>query len=323
MFYVRISFYLNKANSFQNLSDKPVELFSLGDAKCTAKIDNRNNRGAVILECGGFSDHEKAHIVGTNLIRCIKLTMINKEVPITISGGPGLLDDTAQTYTPGMLTEHGKQFLRQGGLFGIKIPNDIKIEDDYIGMRVFEVNESMREIRFFAQEIEAHINQNFALNYSEFSKWNNQMDVALSLLNASISVNDDRVKFLLRLMSIEALVSDSQLREPEYQTAIDLLSSKIDEIDITKVYKERLKSQLGMFREKSISQKVTELLNHYLQGNTYIELPPKQFFSDCYKYRSSFVHSGSLGDIDLFATNQALKQMCLDLLWAISVSQST
>lgn len=323
MFFVRISFRLSKDNSFKNLSNEPIELFSLGNSKCLAKLDNRGNRSAVIIECGGFSNYDEAYKVGINLLRCIKMKMIDRNVSIAISGGPGLLDSISNEYTSGIITEEGKRLLRQGALFGVTIPENTAIENEYIGLRVFEVKESMSEICFIAQEAEAHIAQNFALDYSEFPNWNPQMDISLSLLSASISVNDDRIKYLLRLMSIEALVSDSQLREPEYQTAIDLLSSKIDEIDITKEYKERLKSQLGMFREKSISQKVTELLNNYLQGNTYNKLPPKKFFSDCYKYRSSFVHSGNLGDVDLFATNQALKQMCLDLLWAISVPQST
>ena len=139
MFFIRITFRLKKTENFENLSAKRIELFTINGAKCTAMIDNRGNRNLVVLECGGFPTKEKADIIGTNLIRCIKLQMITQEVSIHISGKPGILDDIDSSHVSGVITEVGKQLLRQGAFFGIQIPDDIRIENDYIGLGVFVV----------------------------------------------------------------------------------------------------------------------------------------------------------------------------------------
>ena len=47
---------------------------------------------------------------------------------------------------------------------------------------------------------------------------------------------------------------------------------------------------------------------------TYTNMSPQKFFSQCYKARSGFVHSGMLEGINIIEANAELKEMVLDLL---------
>lgn len=82
MYFVRIVFWLDDNYCFMNLSEKPVPLFTDGDAECTAHIDTRTNHCKVILEYGGFSSQQEAEEKGINLVRQIKIEMVKREFTI-------------------------------------------------------------------------------------------------------------------------------------------------------------------------------------------------------------------------------------------------
>lgn len=317
LFFARIVFHVDEHHKFRNLSDTRTNIFASGDSVCTARIDTRGNMNEVILEYGGFLTRDAADEAGRQLVRNIKMQMIEHEIPINISGGLGVLDSTNSVLSTGVITDYGKAVIR-AGLFGKRIPDNIAIEDDYIGLRVFEVQDSMKEIQFIGQDVELIVNTDFSINYCAYPYWTGQMDASLSLLTASVSVNDIRIKFLLCLMSIEALAPDSEPQDAGLVAAVDSLLPKVDELDLSHEQKETLKSKLGGMKEKNIAPKARGLLQTYLSGKEYNGLSVSKFFNQCYKMRSSFVHSGSLGkgDIDLICRD--LKRMCIDLLTAIS-----
>lgn len=320
MFFARIVFHLDEHHKFKNLSDSRTNIFSQGDAVCTARIDTRGNRNDVILEYGGFQTRDVANEAGIQLVRNLKMQMVDHEIPVNISGSLGTLDSTNSVCITGRLTDYGKSLLRSGAIFGEKIPDDVAIEDEYIGLQVFEVKESMQEVRFVAQEIEIMRDTDFLINYRPLLFWDFKMDISLSLLTASVSVNDSRIKFLLRLMSIEALVPNSQSQDDKIIVAIDSLISQVDKFDLYREQKETLKSKLGTMKEKNIAQKARGLLQTYLSEKEYNGLSVSKFFNQCYRIRSSFVHSGSLGEDNIDQICQELKHMCIDLLTAISNS---
>ena len=316
MFFARIVFHVDEHHKFRNLSDTRTNIFANGDSVCTARIDTRGNMNEVILEFGGFLTRDAANEAGKQLVRNIKIQMVEHDVPINISGGLGVLDSTNSVSSTGVITDYGKAMIR-AGLFGKRIPDNIAIEDDYIGLRVFEVQDSMKEIQFIGQDIELIVNTDFSINYHAYPYWTGQMDASLSLLTASASVNDIRIKFLLCLMSIEALAPNSEPQAAGFVAAVDSLLPKVDELDLSREQKEALKSKLGGMKEKNIAQKARGLLQTYLSGKEYNGLSVTKFFNQCYKMRSSFVHSGSLGEGDIDLICRELKRMCIDLLTTI------
>ena len=78
LYFARVVFWLDDDNSFNNLSNTPIQLFAYGDIACTAHIDKRFNRHKVILEYGAFSTKEEAEENGISLFRLIKLEIIKR-----------------------------------------------------------------------------------------------------------------------------------------------------------------------------------------------------------------------------------------------------
>lgn len=310
-YYARITFYLDNDYSFSNLSNGPIQLFKDGEALCIA-YENRLLRRRVVIEYGPFPTGEEAERRGTNLVRCIKLDMIRREFPIGISDGSGGLDSPRITPVWGGVS----RWVKLCAEYGLEGEHKI-IENDCVGLGVYEVKDNLSEIQFVNAEGHGELSTKFALDNKVFKQWNKYMDTSLSLLVSSVSINDMRVKFLLRMMAIEALVAERQNKGPEHILAIEQLTAKIDEMEISVEHKDYLKARLGEMKNKSVSQKARELLRVHLSDKLYSGQTAEQLFVQCYKVRSSFVHSGDLLDSDIAAVHE-LKIMCLDLLCSMS-----
>ena len=317
MYFARIVFLLDDNYCFMNLSEKPVQLFTDGDAECTAHIDTRTNHCKVILEYGGFSSQQEAEEKGINLVRQIKIEMVKREFTINIAGCSGQLDSsTIHVYHGGISA--WKQLCDEcEEKHGTPMRRDHIIENEYIGLSVYEVAQDIHEIMFVSASMEMQSKQKLSLSHDVLPYWNESMDTSLSLLSSSVGINDQRAQFLLRLMAIEVLVPPSLLREDDYLAVIDQLKKYAKQMDIKPEYKDRITNQLGQFREQSITQKVSSLLDRYLPDRLYMEQSPKQFFKQCYRLRSGLVHNGASSSINSEIT-YALKRLLLDLLQAMS-----
>ena len=311
-YFARIVFYLDNDYSFYNLSTGAVLLFTDGDATCVAQEDDRFSRHRIILKYGPFSTKEEAEIKGTNLVRRIKLEMLNRECPISISDSTGALDNPVIDSIFGGISEWEKLCNGFQMQHGGKI-----IENEHIGLGIYEVNNDLSEILFASGEALLQTKQKLTLTNEPLDYWDNYMDISLSLLVSSIAINDSRVKFLLRMMAIEALASKPQFKDSDYLAAIEELKNQVDQIDTCEKNKELIKSQLGMFKEKSVSQRVRELLIEYLPDRQFDGQTAEKLFAQCYRARSSFVHTGSLPNIT-GEIIRSLKLLCTDLLFSIS-----
>lgn len=311
MFYARIVFHLDKNDDFRNLSKGPITLFTRNGAVCTVTADKIGGKTSIVLKYGGFLTQEEANEEGTNLVRCIKIQMVSAEIPISISGQPGILDDTSSVTLQGVITEYGKQALRSGNFFGLKVPESKRIEDDYIGLKVFYVEHSLDEIQFIRQDVELQRSMDFSIEYHDFRNYSLAMDISLSLLSTSISINDVRLKLLLRIMAVEALAPKSAPRDEKYQFALNQLLQALKGLEIEDEYKKQLKNQLSNFRETSILQRIRTMLASYLADKQYAGMSAEKYFSKCYEARSGFVHHGSLGTIDVNEACHVLKRSFL------------
>lgn len=319
MYFARIAFWLDDNCSFLNLSNTPIMLFADGDAQCTAHIDTRTNHCKVILEYGGFSSQQEAETKGINLVRQIKIEMIKREFPIDIAGCSGQLDSNIIRVHHGGISAWRQLCDEYEQKNGKPMCRDHIIENEYIGLGVYEVTQSMKEIMFVSATAEMQTKQNLSLPHGSLPYWDESMDISLSLLASSIGINDKRAQFLLRFMAIEALAPKSLPREDDYLAVIDQLKDYAKQMGIKAEYKERIANQLNQFREQSIAQKVTHLLEQYLPDQVYMEQSPARFFKQCYSIRSSLVHSGTSSAID-GEIIYTLKHLLLDLLQAMSAN---
>lgn len=315
MFYVRLLFFSERKLTFENLSEEPIVLFESETAKCIAKKKRQGEKTKVILEYGGFEEEEKAREEGINLLRNVKLQMCKHNNPINISGINGMLDCKAYAVMPAQFTEYGLAFIRQELIkLGI-ISADKVVMEDVLGLAIYEVKSSMDEIHFVTQEADITYKTDFTLNRMDYQFWSEKLDVVLSFLNTSILINDVRIKFLLKIMAIEVLVSEKETENEDYVNAI---KSIMGEIDTSNQLGVKLKNDIGRLKIKSISKKCKNLIEQYCSKKIYAGLDALSFFDKCYKLRSGLVHSGEINVEEIGKYDEALKNLVVDIIECVS-----
>jgi hypothetical protein len=315
MFFVRILFFCDRKLIFENLSEEPIELFQNEAARCIVKKKRQGEKTKVILEYGGFQEEEKAREEGIKLLRNVKLQMCKYNNPINISGINGMLDCKEHSVMPARFTEDGLSFIKQKLIESGMISAYKIVMEDVLGLEIYNVKSSMDEIHFVAQDFEITYKTDFTLNRMDYRFWSEKLDVALSFLNTSILINDVRIKFLLKIMAIEVLVSEKEKENEEYVNAIE---SIMRTIDISTEYGKKLKNDIGRLKIKSIGKKCKNLIEKYCSEKAYAGLDALSFFDKCYKLRSGLVHSGKMNMEELGVYDEALKRLVVDTIENIS-----
>ncbi len=315
MFFARIVFFCSRELEFDNLTDIPMELFEYENCKCTVKKKKQGEKTKIILEYGGFDDKDKAKEEGMRLLRNVKLEMCRKNNPINISGINGLLDCKEIAVMPAQLTEFGLSCIKNDLVNAGMISEDIKVLEDVLGLEIYEVKSSMDEIHFVAEDFEIKYKTQFRLERKEYQCWNEKLDVAMSFLNTSNLINDVRMKFLLKIMAIEVLVSE---REKETADYIKLLEDAMSSIDTSNELGKRVKNDIGQLKIKSIGQKCKNLIMQYCGEKLYAGLDSIKFFNTCYKMRSGLVHSGELNLNELGIYDEQLRNLTVDIVESIA-----
>lgn len=315
MFFARIVFFCSRELEFDNLTDKPMELFEYENSKCTVKKKKQGEKTKIILEYGGFHEKDKAKEEGMRLLRNVKLEMCRKNNPINISGINGLLDCKEIAVMPAQLTEFGLSCIKNDLVNAGMISEDKKVLEDVLGLEIYEVKSSMDEIHFVAEDFEIKYKTKFHLERKEYQFWNEKLDIAMSFLNTSNLINDVRMKFLLKIMAIEVLVSE---REKENADYIKILEDAISSIDTNNELGKRVKNDIGQLKIKSIGQKCKNLIMQYCGERSYAGLDSTKFFNKCYKMRSGLVHSGELNLNELGIYDEQLRNLVVDIVESIA-----
>lgn len=315
MYFSRIVFFCEKGLTFENLSSDKIELFKYNDYKCTVKSKVQNEKTKVIIEYGGFKTKEEAQREGGNLLRNIKLEMCKHNNPINISGVDGILDCKEPSVKNGEITEAGLAFLKQKFVDNGIISENQNVMQDALGLEIYEVISSMDEILFVDQTIEIKKNTNFEIKRYNFEFWNNKLDIALSFLNTSNLINDIRIRFLLKIMAIEVLVSDKEYNDKNY---LDIINHITKDINCTNELMAKIKNDISQLKVKSIGKKCKKLIETHCKEMSYSELDSLKFFNICYKMRSQLVHSGQIDLSELEKYDEPLKILVIDIIESIS-----
>ena len=315
MYFARILFFCEKGLQFNNLSPVPIELFQTDNYKCTIKSKIQGNKIKVIIEYGGFEKKEKAQSEGINLLRNIKLEMCKYNNSINISGIKGMLDCKELSVMPAELTPHGINYCREKLMAEGKISKNTRVMEDVLGLEIYEVTSSMNEIYFVAEDFKLLYNTDFKFQKQNFEFWDDKLDTALSFLNTSILINDVRIKFLLKIMCIEVLVSNKKYNEDSYIAIIDNITKSLSSND---ELNKRLKNDISQLKVQSIGSKCRNLITKHCKGINYSGLNALDFFKYCYKMRSNLVHSGEIDLLDLKKHDEPLRKLVTDIIESIS-----
>ena len=323
MFYNRIVFFSDENLHFTNLSQNPIELFQDGSRKCTCIMKKQGKFEKVIIEYGGFETAEEANEEGVNLLRNIKVDMCKQQNKINISGFLGMLDSTFPTINIGGLTEFGLSDIRKDLLIRGIITEDIRVLKDILGLAIYEVKTDLSEIHFVGEEYSFKENTDFKIQHKKYQYWCDKLDASLSLLNSSNLVNDIRLNFLLKIMSLESLVSEKEIKDDTYIKTLDNILTNIDAMEIDTTLRNMLKNDIGLLKQKSIGQKCKSLISKCCHGKKYNNLDPLKFFNNCYKIRSSFVHAGNINLDDINDNILPLRDLVIDIIEYISENYDT
>lgn len=315
MYFARILFFCEKGLKFNNLFENPIELFQDGNYKCTVKSKVQGSKIKVIIEYGGFETKEKAQSEGMNLLRNVKLEMCKHDNPINISGIRGVLDCKEQSVMPAQFSKCGLEAIKKWLVCEGKISEHKRVMEDVIGLEIYEVISSMDEIHFVAQELEVKYNTDFELKRHSFGYWDDKLDVTLSFLNTSNLINDVRIRFLLKIMSIEVLVSDKEYNDENY---IEIINKITENINCNEELMTKIKNDISQLKVKSIGNKCRKLIGTYCKGISYSGLDALKFFNNCYKIRSKLVHSGEIDLLELEQYDEPLKKLVIDIVESIS-----
>ena len=310
MYFARIVFFCDDRLTFKNLSEDRLFLFEAGNAKCTVKQKQQGQRRKVILEYGGFDNEEEARKQGINLLRNVKLQMCKQDIAINISGIKGVLDSKEISVKPAEFTEHGLLIIRNQLLEMGRITPDQIVREEFLGLNIYKVVSDIDEIHFVAQDFEIKYDTDFKLDNIILKSWNEKLDVALSFLNTGSLSNDIRIKFLLKIMAIEVLVSDKQSETDDYVKMIDNIIKSLSTGELF----DRVKNDIGRLKIKSIGKKCRELIETVCAEKKYLENDAVAFFNKCYRFRSSLVHSGNMDIDEISKYDYPLKNMVVDII---------
>lgn len=312
MYNVCIVFYYDNSKlEFKNLNKEYQELFQQGVYHCKAKAEQSGRKTKVTIIYGEFETVDEAKIEGENLLRHIKFEMCKQKNPIEISSQNGMLDTKDSSIEKCVITEYTKNLIREK--MGEEFDN-IEISGEKLGLSIIKSDKSNF---FFSSSVEGKIIRSFKLDYCKYKNWNKELDIMLSLLSSSLQINDVRTEFLLKIMAIESLVSSKQKKEEDYVKAIDHVIQSL-KLDVDDVLVEQIKSDIGLLKNKSVSQKCKDLVSKYCGDEVYADLEATKFFNKCYGMRSGLVHSGEVESKNFNKYNAALTDMLINIIEKIA-----
>lgn len=313
VYFVRLVAVMDEDFKFTDVTAEGRELFCEGGAVCRVYLDGRFLQPRIVFEYGPFGERGEAEGRGRDLARRFKLYMAEHNYPISLAGRPGTGDS-------GRLDVHYDDISSWDSLPSNRerpSPARPAYVNGGVGLSVYGVERELSELRFCEADCSAQLSQRLAFGPGELAHWDERMELSLALLTSSVALTDLRAAFVLRMQSIEVLVSDFQPRDEAELAAIDAVLASLNGLELEPGGRAFIEQTLKERRARSVQQKVKALLGEHLPGESFGGKSAAGFFSDCYAARSSFMHSGNDHRIDA-ERGYELKRLCLALLRAIS-----
>jgi hypothetical protein len=176
----------------------------------------------------------------------------------------------------------------------LKTEAGARVLNDKYGLDVFETEPTPRFLKMGGLNCTIGTNcETFERTFSESANRIGQMTeseaVAFSLFNSSFFADYSDARFLLLMMSIEALI-DVRPRQEQALAFVDSLVQQAKAAQMPESDKRSIISSLGFLKCESISQAGRRLVSERLGDRAYLMKPPPKFFTHCYDLRSRLVH---------------------------------
>ena len=120
-----------------------------------------------------------------------------------------------------------------------------------------------------------------------------KQELAGEILSASYFDASDRSRFVTLITAVEALL-DPQQRPAATQLMLAKMIKVVEESGVEEATHDAMLGSLQRLKRESIGQAGRALAERLLGGKVYEGQTPAQFFSLCYRLRSSILHSGKV-----------------------------
>lgn len=322
MYYARVVFIVEKYR-FKNVLENNI-LFRNEEAVCTVKFSGDEELPYTIaLTYGGFKEEDTAIKEGEKLFRSIKKKFFEINIPIEISPKIGFMDTIEYESRDGAITESCLNSL------STQFPGKI-FKNSFLGLSIYELqdNEDINDVIFLFQDLQITAKLEFpSIDINDGYKDNEQYHKVFSFLNLSNLLEDERLKFIIKISAFEILISDTEKEDKVYIDLIKQINNKIgvdqlqNNYDISQedflVIVNKIKSSIGSLKNKSIMNKAVDLIQSADIKENYWGKSKIEFFKYCYNIRSEIVHAGKYNVNDehkLNVLNKVLDHFLLDII---------
>lgn len=229
----------------------------------------------IVMRGDGYASEEEARAEGEQL----------KDVLILAFARLRIGADFGDRAPKGIITNFGLQIFEQNT--GKRFLNDIH------GLMTFETEPSPHFVACQVNAVITTIQEKFVqaitLAFELRTKLRPEDRLAFDLFSASFSEPSADARLLMLMMAVETLLNPSPRSKDAQQHINELIRLTNDSSILTEKEKQSLTGSLQWLYNESISQAGRKLAGR-LDGQSYLNMKAKDFFTYCYDLRSKLVH---------------------------------
>lgn len=234
---------------------------------------------SLVLVGGSYSNEELANASGVRYRDALMVALAGSQVGV----------DFGFRAAKGVFTSHGLEWA--GTRVGARVLNDVH------GLMVYETEPRPRFVSMTAtptvgKDADAVVS-NVQTAIQARPILSDRELVSFTLFNASFFQPTSDTRFILLVMSIEALIDRNERREDAVEL-VDALIENANRSNVEQKEKDSIVGSLRQLRKESINQAGQRLAVDRLGADArYQELRPREFFAKCYKIRSNLAHGNT------------------------------
>lgn len=274
-----------------------------GSCTVTSYHGKKINESSKLIVVGtGFNSTQEAYSKGQTIMNILRLYSLVYRTGVNL--GNNMVNGGISNYFKDKIyKEIGIVALNEvNGLMAYEDEEHIKIASVSLGNGML-----YKSLDGFKEIIES--------NYDKTLVFSDKVVNAIDFYNLTMFTTTPRLKFLLLVIAIEALIETKRRASVAVEHVVALVKLTEDNLALSGSERSSMLGSLKYLKNQSISQSGRELVEEMLGEKIYNSKPASKFFTQCYNMRSSLVHNGTWDESNN-ALAYELERMVVDLLIA-------
>jgi len=275
-----------------------------GSCAVTSYNEKKINESSKLIVGGtGFNSVHEAYSKGQTIMNILRLYSVVQRTGVNL--GNNMVNGGISDYFKDTIyKETGIVALNEiNGLMACEDAEHIKVASVSLGNDII----LYKSLDGFKKIIES--------NYDKTLDFSDKLVNAIDFYNLAMFITTPRLKFLLFVIAIEALIEKKRRTSVEIEHVAALIKLTKDNLALSIPERSSMLGSLKDLKNQSISQSGRELVENILGEKIYSSKPASQFLTQCYSLRSSLVHNGTWDEKNN-ALAYELERMVVDLLIA-------